>query len=183
MGKIPPRILVAYASRAGTTLSIAEAIAETLSTKGAQVEVLPVKEVRSLTPYQAVVAGSAIRGAKWLPEGLRFVEANREELSQKPFAAFMVCITLAMKNGEQYRDRIKDWMDPVRQLVQPVSEGMFAGMLDFDRIPFSWNRLKMQASVAAGIFPPGDHRDWEAIRLWAEKIYPLLAAPIKGQTQ
>ncbi len=61
---MPNRILVTYASRAGTTAEVAEAIARTLTQDGAQVDVLPMKSVKDLSPYQAVVAGSAIRGSK-----------------------------------------------------------------------------------------------------------------------
>jgi len=76
-------------------------------------------------PYRAVVAGSAIRGAKWLPEALRFMQTNQATLPQKPFAVFLVCITLAMKNGDKYWDRVANWLAPVRSLVEAVSEGLF----------------------------------------------------------
>jgi menaquinone-dependent protoporphyrinogen oxidase len=56
------KILVTYASRAGSTAGVAEAIGKTLVENGAQVDVLPMKNVKDLTPYRVVVAGSAIRG-------------------------------------------------------------------------------------------------------------------------
>ena len=34
-------------------------------------------EVTDLSPYRAVVAGSAIHGGKWLPEAMQFMQANR----------------------------------------------------------------------------------------------------------
>ena len=67
------RTLVAYASRAGSTAEVAEAIGRTLAEDGAQVDVRLVKEVADLSPYRAVVAGSAIQGGKWLPEAMQFV--------------------------------------------------------------------------------------------------------------
>jgi menaquinone-dependent protoporphyrinogen oxidase len=164
------KILVTYASPAGSTAGVAEAIGKTLTENGAQVEVLPMKDVKDLTPYWAVVAGSAIRGAKWLPEALQFMQTRQSELSQKPFAAFMVCITLAMPNGEKYRGGLTDWLKPVRDLVRPVSEGYFAGALDFGKLPITPNTLLMRVAVALGIFPLGDHRDWNAIRTWADDL-------------
>ncbi len=168
------RILVTYASRAGSTAGVAEAIGKTLAEKGLKVDVLAMQEVKDLTPYEAVVAGSAIRGQQWLPEAMQFLTEHRSELSCKRFATFMVCITLSMANAAQYREGLKNWMSPVRALVRPVSEGYFAGTLDFSRLPFSFNILAMRLVVLFGLWKEGDHRDWEAIRTWAESLPPKL---------
>jgi Flavodoxin len=168
------RILVTYASQAGSTAGVAEAIGKSLVEGGAQVDVLPMKNVTDLTPYRAVVAGSAIRGQKWLPEAMQFMRVHQTELSHKPFASFMVCITLSMANAGQYLEGLKGWMKPIRDLVLPFSEGYFAGALDFSRLPFSFNVLAMRMVVLLGVWKAGDHRDWNAIRLWAESLLPRL---------
>lgn len=167
------RILVTYASRTGSTAGVAEAIGKTLSAGGARVDVLPMQEVRDLAPYRAVVAGSAIQSGQWLPEAMQFVKSYRTELAGKPFAAFLVCMTLAMKNG-QYREQVATWLAPVRSLVRPVSEGLFAGALDIGKVPSFGDRLKFRVSVRMGVWSEGDHRDWNAIRIWAESLRPLL---------
>jgi menaquinone-dependent protoporphyrinogen oxidase len=164
------KILVTYASRAGSTAGVAKAIGKTLGENGTQVDVLPMKEVKNVSRYHAVVAGSAIRGAKWLPEAIQFVETHQADLARKPFAAFMVCITLAMPNGENYRSGLADWMQPVRALVKPMSEGYFAGALDFSKLPVTPNILLMRLAVALGIFPQGDYRNWNVIRAWANDL-------------
>jgi len=168
------KILVTYASRFGATAGVAEAIGKTLAENGAQVDVLPMKDVSDLLPYRAVVAGSAVNGAAWLPEAMQFVHAQQAELKKKPFAAFLVCMTLAMKNGEHYRSNVSAWLDPVRALVRPVSEGLFAGTLDISKIPSLGDRMKFRLSVLFGVWKEGDHRDWNAIRAWAESLVPLL---------
>lgn len=169
------KILVTYASRTGWAVGVAEAIGQTLTENGAQAEVLPMREVKDLAAYSAVVAGSAINSGAWLPEAMQFMRAHQAELKRKPFAAFLVCMTLAMKNGEQYRSHVATWLDPVRALVRPVSEGLFAGGLDINKIPSFSDRLKFRLSVLFGVWKEGDHRDWNAIRAWAAQLRPRLA--------
>ena len=169
------RILVTFASRTGSTASVAEAIGKTLAEQGAQVDVLPMQQVKDLTPYRAVVAGSAIRGAKWLPEAMQFVQTHQAELASKPFAAFLVCMTLAMTGAEEYRSHVSDMLQPVRALVRPVSEGLFAGILDISKVRSISAKIKFRLSVMMRVWTEGDHRDWEAIRSWAEDLGPRLA--------
>jgi hypothetical protein len=83
-------------------------------------------------------------------------------------------MTLAMRNGETYRPFVAEFLAPVRALVRPVSEGYFAGTLDIRKVPSFSNRLKFRLSVLFGVWAEGDHRDWDAIRLWAECLAPQL---------
>lgn len=148
------KILVTYASRFGTTAGVAEAIGKTLAEAGAQVEVLPMSEVKDLAPYRAVVAGSAINSGDWLPEAMAFVRDHQAELQRKPFAAFLVCMTLTMKNAEKYRGHVSTWLEPVRALVRSVSEGLFAGGLDIGKTPSFSDQLKFRLSVLFGVWLP-----------------------------
>jgi menaquinone-dependent protoporphyrinogen oxidase len=132
------------------------------------------RDVKDLSQYQAVVAGSAINGGAWLPEAMQFMHAHQNELKSKPFAAFLVCMTLSMRNGEQYRSHVAKWLEPTRALVRPVSEGLFAGGLDISKVPSFGDRFKFRLSVMFGVWSEGDHRDWNAIRTWAESLRPLL---------
>lgn len=168
------KILVTYASRTDSTSGVAEAIGRTLTEKGLQADVRPMKEVNDLTSYGAVVAGSPIQGAKWLPEAIQYIKNHRHALASKPFASFTLCMTLAMKNGEKYRHGVEQWLQPIRQIVQPVSEGFFAGILDISRIPSFDKRLQFRISVFLGIWKEGDHRDWNAINTWAENLNRIL---------
>jgi menaquinone-dependent protoporphyrinogen oxidase len=168
------KILVTYASRTGSTAEVAEAISNALTDSEVQVDILPVQAVQDLSSYQAVIVGSAIRKSKWLPEAVQFVRIHQETLRHKSLAIFTVCITLAMSNNEQYRAAVAGWIAPIRDLVRPLSEGLFAGRLEFSKLPFNWDTLMLRATVAVGIFPRGDHRDWNAIRAWAESLRPVL---------
>jgi menaquinone-dependent protoporphyrinogen IX oxidase len=139
------------------------------------VDVLPMREVSGLSTYGSVVAGSAINGGAWLPEAMQFVETHRKDLAQKPVAIFLVCMTLTMRNAGQYQSHIAGWLNPDHALVIPLSEAIFAGGLEINKIPSLSDRLKFRLSVLFGVWKEGDHRDWNAIQKWAMLLKPLLS--------
>jgi menaquinone-dependent protoporphyrinogen oxidase len=162
------RILVAYASKCGSTGEVAEAIGEALCNGGAAVDVQRVKNVSDVSPYRAVVVGSAIRMGRWLPEAVKFVEMHRDALSQVPVAYFAVCMTL-QEDTEENRREAAAYLDPVREMVQPVDAGLFAGAMDYGKLslPFRWIIQAMKV-------PEGDFRDWDSIRAWGTNLRPML---------
>jgi menaquinone-dependent protoporphyrinogen oxidase len=167
-------ILVTYASRTGTTAGVADAIGKTLLDSGLNVNILPMKEVRDIEQYRSVIAGSAIQASAWLPEAVEFIEINREILSRKPFVIFTVCMTMAMKGADKYRQGVQDWIEPVRKIVKPVKEGLFAGRLRIKDIKSAGDRIKFRISVWTGVWKEGDHRNWDEIKKWTESLKEVL---------
>jgi menaquinone-dependent protoporphyrinogen oxidase len=163
------RILVTYASRTGSTVGVAQAIGTVFTEHGSQVDILPMPEVYDISPYKAVIAGSAIHGNAWLPEAMQFVETHKAALNERPFAAFLTCMTLAIGDGK-YRNHVAEYLQPVRLLVKPVSQGLFAGMLDLGKIPSLGDRVKFKMSILMGVWKEGDHRDWNAIHAWSNAL-------------
>ncbi|MCF8129957.1 MAG: flavodoxin domain-containing protein [Deltaproteobacteria bacterium] len=169
------RILVTYASRCGATGGVAGAIAGTFCDKGALVDVLRVESVSDLTPYHGVVIGSAIRSDHWLPEAVDFVEQHQKVLSRVPVAYFLTCLTLA-KNTKENRKRALGYMEPVTQKtsdVIPLDIGLFAGALEYDKLPFMM-RIIMKMKMQNKGVDEGDYRDFKSIRSWAKGIAPVL---------
>ena len=144
------KVLVTYATRAGSTAEVAQAIAEVLRARsgGDTVDVLPVKEVMDLSPYRAVIVGSAVRYGKWLPEAVDFVAKNQAALAKVPTALFLVSGYLKDDTPEM-RARVSAFLNPVRQILQPDKEGLFAGKTG-----------------------KGDWRNWDQIRAWAADAVP-----------
>lgn len=167
--EVKDRILVAYATRCGSTGEIAEAIGQALCEGGAAVDVRPVKDVTDVNGYQAVVVGSAIRIGQWLPEAVKFVETHQDALRRVPVAYFAACMTLA-EDTEENRRTTAAYLDPVREIVQPVAEGLFAGAMDFSKLPFAL-RLMVKAMKSE----EGDLRDWDSIDAWATNMHPVLS--------
>ncbi|HET9910411.1 MAG TPA: flavodoxin domain-containing protein [Anaerolineales bacterium] len=167
---ISKKILVAYASKRGSTGEVASAIGKTLAQTGARVDVLPLKKVTDLASYQAVFVGSAIRVAKWLPEASDFISENRAVLQRIPTAYFTVCATL-FEDTPAKRAKAAEFLEPVRTVFVPAAEGYFAGKVDPKTLSFLENTMLKSRGV-----PQGDFRNWEKITDWAQSTYAQLCA-------
>jgi menaquinone-dependent protoporphyrinogen oxidase len=164
------RILVAYASRAGSTADVAEAIGSVLRESGAEVDVRPVHDARGLAGYDALVLGSAIWAGKPLPEALGFAAAYQQALATVPVAYFALCETLRVDSPAN-RDRALRFLDPLRNIREPVALEAFAGKKDYSSVHplVRWLMIHVLHS------PEGDWRDWDKIRAWAAEL-PLRLA-------
>ena len=162
------KILIAFATRAGSTSEVAKKIADVLCAKGLEVDVLPVKKVKNLNPYRAIILGSAIRAAHWLPEAVQFVENNKSELDKIPTAFFTVSLTMSEKTEENLR-KVASYVDPVRSMLQPDFEGFFPGKMDPKSLSVP-TRIMIKAMKTR----EGDFRDWDAVCAWAEEAYSKL---------
>ncbi|MBU0733462.1 MAG: flavodoxin [Proteobacteria bacterium] len=172
-----PKFLVAYASRCGSTGGVAEAIGQSLCHNGAIVDVRLINGVTDLTSYEAVIVGSAIRSDQWLPEATAFVENNRQLLSGIPVAYFLTCLTMSRpskKNQGKAGSYLKPVITDVPE-VKPVDIGLFAGALDYGKLPFHI-RMVMKLKMSSNGVSEGDYRDWEAIRHWVEGLRPKFLA-------
>src|SRR5438552_3907195 len=81
-------VLVAVASRHGSTREIADALAQELHVRGADAEVRTVDEVSDLDGYSAVVLGSAMYMGNWESAANRFVQRHQSRLLSMPVWLF-----------------------------------------------------------------------------------------------
>ena len=162
------KILVAYATKAGSTAEAVEAVGEELRNMGAEVDVRLAKDVKDLKQYSAVILGTGIRMGKWVPEATKFVETNREALSQVPVAFFVVCLTMK-EDTEENRRTVEAYLDPVCEVAKPLGKGLFAGVIDYSKLSFSARMMTKAMKISEG-----DFRDWETIRAWAQQAYDSL---------
>ncbi len=160
------RVLVGYATRTGSTAGVAEEIGRTLGKRGFAVDVKPLEEHPSPEGYDACVLGSAINGARWLPEATSWLESNAQTVRNMPFAAFCVHSMNGGTNQKQTRKRVA-YLDTVRAVVKPGAEGYFLGKGPTTE---DTSRLARWAFKAFGGTAEGDARDWDAIRAWAAGI-------------
>ncbi len=153
-------ILVAYASKHGSTAEIAEVIGAVLRDEGHDVDVRAARDVRSLGDPGAVVLGSALYAAHWQREATRFVRRHLALLRARPVWLF----SSGPLDDSATRDRL-----PVPDAVAVATADVGAR----DHRTFGGRLLPDTPGVDPHILathPTGDFRDWEAIRAWARAI-------------
>ena len=192
------KILVAYATMAGSTMEVAEAIGEEIAKSGVQVDVLPISEIEEIQSYDgAVVGGPMIMG--WHRQALRFLKKHRKAFQKIPLAVFVMAMTLtetgktitdgvmvtvdkdlpkppeneARLNFRERYARIGKYLAPILKATRPAkptSIGVFAGRLEYGRLKW-WAVLFAMVVIQA---PAGDRRNWDAIRAWAAELPALM---------
>lgn len=155
-------ILVAYASKHGSTQGIAERIAEQLRQLGKQAEARPVEAVEDPGSYEALVIGSAVYYGSWLKEATEWVHRNRAVLAKLPVWLFSSGpLGTEVQDAEQQPKEMAEF----RETIAPRDQRVFFGALDPSRLSFA-ERMMVKAVRA----PAGDFRDWEAVEAWAASI-------------
>lgn len=159
-------VLVAYASKHGSTEGIARFIADRLNELGKEAKARSVDDVADLSDVDAVVLGSAVYAGSWMKEAMGFVERHRETLAGLPVFLFSSGpLGEDVKDAEEQPRQIEE----LRQALSPKEHQVFFGALDRDRLAFG-ERMIVKAVKA----PDGDFRDWDAIRDWTDRIAPEL---------
>lgn len=164
------KILVAYATKHGATAEIASKIGEVLRQAGLQAEVSPVKEVKNLADYKAVILGSAVYIGAWRKEAVQFLKANQQALAERAVWVFSSGPT-----GEgDPNELLKGWRYPPAQQplvdsIHPRGITVFHGNLDVKKLNAleKWLIKNVKAQT-------GDFRDWNAITAWATSIADAL---------
>jgi menaquinone-dependent protoporphyrinogen oxidase len=158
-------ILVAYASKHGSTRDVAQVIAKRLELQGLRVERRPAAEVRDVGEYGAVVLGAALYTGRMVADARRFLRRHHTELAQRPFAIFAMGplttgehdVAGAMKQLDAGLAKLPD--------LHPVTTAIFGGVVDPAQMRFPLNKMKAS-----------DARDWQAIEEWGDEVAAGVAA-------
>jgi menaquinone-dependent protoporphyrinogen IX oxidase len=185
------KILVAYATNAGSTADVAKAVGEELGKNGAQMEVSQIEAVTSVEGYDAVVVGAPmIMG--WHRTAIRFIKRHRQALSKVQVAYFLTAMRLTgtgdgnvhgvpvyldpglakppqnptrLSFKERYAS-VGNYLKPVLKAApgaKPLRVGFFGGKLNL--FPLSWWQKIFVILVVQA--QPGEFRNWSFIREWA----------------
>ena len=164
-------ILVAYATRYGSTKEVAETVAATLGEQGLEVEVKTAREVRSLDGYGAVVLGTPLYMGALFKDVRALLELNQAALEQTPLALFALGPVSAADGVEGSRQQLDTALAKLPWL-SPVAMEVFVGK--YDPAKLGWKDRMIAALPASPLHgePAHDERDWEAIRGWARAMAP-----------
>jgi len=160
-------VLLAWATRYGSTEEVAHAIADDLLKQGFTVHAQPMAEVKSVDRYDAAVLGFALYMSHIHKDARRFLATHEEQLRHVPVAVFC----LGPVHAEE-----KEFVEARRQLdkqlmrfpwLSPVALEIVGGRFDPGKLGY------LRLIPAMRNMPTSDARNWEAIHSWA---YHLPAA-------
>lgn len=164
-------ILVAVASRHGSTREIAEAIGDELTDAGHEVTVAEAAAVPSVLPYDAVLLGSAVYMGQWLKEARTFAARHQAALRERE-----VWLYSSGPLGEPPHPPPGTVdVTAIMAMTQARGHEVFAGALALAGLS-----LAERAVVRAVKAPAGDYRDWDAIAAWARGIASALDVAPQG---
>jgi menaquinone-dependent protoporphyrinogen oxidase len=152
---MPSKILVAYDTRNGSTVDVAETIASRFRDKGCSVEVSRARDVRDVSAIDALVVGAPIYSGSWLAGAHRLLKrVDKLPSDRRPHVAIFAL-------GPRRDDGPQDWVRPRGQFeralgkhpsIAPVSTALFGGADPPKKTPRR------------------DIRDWAAIQAWADEL-------------
>jgi menaquinone-dependent protoporphyrinogen IX oxidase len=173
------KILVTYSSGYGATREVGEEIARVVRReKPLDVDLVSIDKVESVELYHSVIIGTSIRADTILANTKDFFAANKEILSERNVAFFMVCLTASTEEGklqvmQDYLPQITDSFP----LVKLISTNAFGGKIDYGKMnPVMQNLAKRVVEEKTGEPSNGsfDARNWQHIKDWAIDLARLL---------
>jgi menaquinone-dependent protoporphyrinogen oxidase len=169
-------ILVAYATKYGSTRQIAERIAEQLRSARLEVDVQPVKAVGDLTGYEAIILGSAVFYGSWMSAAVKFAQHNQAVLSTRAvrlFSSGPLGTGVTDVHGHDVREAaVPKQITELTSAIKPRDHRVFFGALNRAGLRFP-DSLVARLSAFPGV--EGDFRDWADVEPWAQSIAQELA--------
>lgn len=158
------RILVAYATKSGSTAEIAQVLGEELGRMGLETEVRSVDAVGDLRGFDVIILGSAVYNGKWRKEALRFGSQHAVEFRQKRVWLF--------ESGPTDTSADEGKAEPAKaaaKLAEQVGARqhvIFGGKFGPEQVGEFTRRMIAQSDKS----PYGDFRNFDRVRGWARAI-------------
>jgi len=156
-------ILVTYASSYGSTQEVAEDIAATLRAQSIDIDLRPIREVRTLAGYAGMVLGAPMYMFRWHKDAHHFVEKFQRELTNG--------LLIAIFAGGPIEDTSEQWRDRRRDLdlelakhpwLTPVAVQLIGGRFDPAKLHFPYSLLPALRKMPATDLRDGDLPAWRS---------------------
>ncbi len=173
MASKPRRVLVAYATRHGSTHRIATTVCGILRDAGIDADCRSAAEVESLAPYGAVILGSAMYMDTWQQDAVRLLRRHQRDLAARPLWLF---------SGGPLSDppSVEAPLPPRPEDLEDraVAAGARGHVVFGGRHGASAPGSEAEGGTpdAEGSPHAGDYRDWDVITEWAQSMVPALEA-------
>jgi menaquinone-dependent protoporphyrinogen oxidase len=154
-------VLVAVASRHGSTWEIGGAIAEALRSSGFLVDLVDPEDVDDVTGHDAVLLGSSVYAGRWSAGARAMAERLAPALASRP-------VWLFSSGPVGVPPTPTEELDEVERLAGRLGargHRVFAG-----RIARHGLGLAERAVLSLLRVPDGDFRDWDDIDRWAVAV-------------
>jgi menaquinone-dependent protoporphyrinogen oxidase len=146
-------VLVAYATKHGSTAEVAAEVARVIAASGSQVQLLPASDVKDILPFHLIVLGAPLCAGKWHKDAVRLLKRQKTGLAGRRVAIFALGPRSPREEGGW--PRCREQLDRAlagQAWLHPVAVELFGG-----------------------VDPPKkrerrDQRDWAAIRAWAAAL-------------
>lgn len=165
-------LLLAYATRKGSTQQTMELLGNRLALEGFDVVVQDCDQVTTVEPFDGIVLATAIYKGMWLPAAQTMLRRLKDQIGDKPLAVMVFCIRLLEPAG--YAHVMNEYM-PQDLLASFNIIGLeaFAGKLRATDI--EWHERWTLAIRYDGEWDPNqefneDYRDWAKINRWIDMI-------------
>jgi menaquinone-dependent protoporphyrinogen oxidase len=156
-----PSILVAHASKRGSTEEVAAFVAKRLRERGLVADVRRAAEVEDLAFYDGVVLGGSLYFGRWHDDARAFLKRFGAALADRPLAMF----ALGPKTASPHDlAESRTQLDHALRDAEPAMVAVFGGVIDPAKLRFPFDRM-----------PASDARDWDAIAAWADEVASLVA--------
>ena len=156
------KALITVASKHGSTVEMARAIAGEIDQRGIEAVLLAPEKITTLEGFDAVVVGSGIYSNKVLPAMAAFCYRWGEQLPTRPvylFCSGPLDASAALAGQLPYEAR------HLGKRIGARSVKLFGGCMELSGLRPVERALMRMSGVKAG-----DYRDWDSVRRWAESV-------------
>lgn len=173
------KVLVAFGTKYGSTVKVADAIATEMRDAGHEVDVVDLREriPVEMDRYDLVVVGSPVFIGNWTKPSQEFLRRNAQALAERKVAMFVCCSDILFEEKVEAARRM--YLDDVATSygLAPMAMGMFGGEVDFNKYGMFTRFLLSKVGAREAleergmeVSRPYDFHDWGHIRNWAREL-------------